>query len=143
MNVADIMTRKPTTIGVDETLAKALSVMQEVGCRHLPVISGDGHVVGIISDRDCRSAMNSPFVMHEKWEDDYLAQNLRVRAAMSPAPIVTEPDTPAAEAARLILANHIGCLPVMVGETLVGIVTTSDFLMAFVNQQRNKQRIET
>jgi len=142
MLVADIMTKKPATINVDDTLSKALTVMGEVGCRHLPVISADGHVVGVISDRDCRTAMNSPYVLHEKWQDDQLSRTLRVRTAMSPAPSVPDPGALAIEAARLILANHIGCLPVMVGETLVGIVTTSDFLMAFVNMQRNCRAAE-
>lgn len=137
MNVADIMTARPATVRSDETLARALQIMQEVGCRHLPVLSADGHVVGVISDRDCRTAMNSPHVLREKWQDEELAHTLQVRAAMTPAPIITEPDCPAAEAARLILANHIGCLPVMRGETLVGIVTTSDILMAFVNMHKS------
>ena len=52
---------------------------------------------------------------------------------MTPAPIIVEPNTPAAEAARLMLVNHIGCLPVMRSETLVGIITKSDILMAFMN----------
>jgi CBS domain-containing protein len=52
---------------------------------------------------------------------------------MTPAPIVVEPEMDADEAARLMLTNHIGCLPVMRSETLVGIVTTSDMLVAFMN----------
>ncbi len=136
MYVADIMTQKPATIGADHTLGQALAKMEQIGCRHLPVMSRDGHVVGVISDRDIRTALNSPHVLHERWQDEALKEHLPVRAAMSPAPVVCEPDVPAYEAARLILANHIGCLPVMRGETLVGIVTTSDILMAFVNTHR-------
>lgn len=136
MNVSDIMTPKPVTISLNATLAKALELMEEVGCRHLPVLSVDGHVVGVVSDRDCRMAMNSPHVLREKWQDEALKESLPVRAVMSPAPVVTEPEMSAREAARLLLANHIGCLPVMRSETLIGIVTTSDILMAFVNMSR-------
>lgn len=141
MNVSDIMTQKPVTISVSNTLAEALSIMESIGCRHLPVMSKDGHVVGVISDRDCRTAMNSPHVLHERWQDEKLVETLPVKAAMSPAPVIIEPNASAKEAARLIVANHIGCLPVMRGETLIGIVTTSDLLMAFINMEKSSNPV--
>lgn len=136
MNVADIMTAKPVTIHQNDSLRTALAKMEQVGCRHLPVLSSEKHLVGIISDRDCRGALHSPHVLHDRAEDEQLLDQLKVRAVMSPAPITTEPDTLASEAARLMLKHHIGCLPVMIAETLIGIVTTSDILMAFVNVQK-------
>lgn len=136
MNVSDIMTAKPVTINQDSTLREALEVMEHVGCHHLPVMGYDGHLVGIISDRDCRTALNSPYIMRERWQDDELVNKLLVRTMMTPAPIVVEPNTSAEEATRLMLRNHISCLPVMRSETLVGIVTTSDILVAFMNSQK-------
>ena len=133
MNVSDIMTANPVTIKQHNTLGDALKAMERVGCHHLPVIGHDGHMVGILSDRDCRTALNSPYILREGWQDDDLINKLLVRTIMTPAPIVVEPDTPADEAARLMLKNHINCLPVMRSETLVGIVTTSDILVAFMN----------
>jgi CBS domain-containing protein len=59
---------------------------------------------------------------------------------MTPAPIVVEPDAEAVEAARLMLNNHINCLPVILGETVVGIVTTSDILIAFMEVDRRERR---
>lgn len=138
MNVADIMTQKPVTIRQDQSLREALEIMDKIGCHHLPVTGFSGHVVGILSDRDCRTALNSPYILRERWQDDELADNLRVRAMMTPAPIIVEPDAPAAEAARLMLKHHISCLPVMRSETLIGIITTSDILIAFMSQsERN------
>jgi acetoin utilization protein AcuB len=136
MNVIDIMTEKPVTIRTDQKLRDALELMEQVGCHHLPVVGAEGHLVGVVSDRDCRMALNSPYIMREHWQDDDLAHRLEIRVIMTPAPIVVEPNTSAVEAARLMLANQIGCLPVMRSETLVGIITTSDILMAFVNVQR-------
>lgn len=132
MNVSDIMTAKPVTIKQDSTLREALEMMESVGCHHLPVIGYEGHLVGVVSDRDCRTALNSPYIMRERWQDDELVNKLMIRAIMTPAPIVIEPDASAEEAARLMLNNHISCLPVMRAETLVGIVTTSDILVAFM-----------
>jgi len=136
MNVSDIMTTNPVTIKQNNTLGDALKTMERVGCHHLPVIGHDGHMVGILSDRDCRTALNSPYILREGWQDDELIDKLLVRAIMTPAPIVVEPDTPADEAARLMLKNHINCLPVMRSETLVGILTTSDILIAFMNMYK-------
>ena len=133
MNVADIMTERPVTIDQNATLRNALELMEQVGCHHLPVLGFDGHLVGILSDRDCRTALNSPYILREKWQDDDLVNKLLVRAMMTPAPIVVEPSMKAAEAARLMMKNHISSLPVMRSETLVGIVTTSDILIAFMN----------
>ena len=58
---------------------------------------------------------------------------------MTPAPIVIAPDARADEAARMMLKNQISCLPVMRDETLVGIVTRSDFLLAFMNIMQKEQ----
>jgi acetoin utilization protein AcuB len=136
MNVVDIMTEKPVTISINRTLSQALTTMYTAGCHHLPVVGRDGHLVGVISDRDCRMAINSPHTKRDDWRDDELANKLLVRSVMTPAPIVVEPNTPADEAARLMLINHVGCLPVMRAETLVGIITKSDILMAFMNMHQ-------
>lgn len=143
MNVSDIMTVKPVTVRQDQTLRQALELMERVGCHHLPVLSNEGHLVGILSDRDCRKALNEPTLTHERWADEDLAMHIQVRRLMSPAPIVTEPDAPADEAARLMLVNRISCLPVMRSETLVGIVTKSDVLMSYMKLLRQVSQYQT
>ncbi len=140
MNVSDIMTAKPKSIHQNGTLRQALELMEGSHFRHLPVMNSDGQLVGIVSDRDCRTALNSPHILRERWQDEDLANSLRVRTLMTPAPIVIEPDAEADEAARLMLNNHISCLPVILGETLVGIVTTSDILVAFMEMYRRERR---
>ena len=140
MNVSDIMTAKPVSIHQNGTLRQALELMDRNHFRHLPVMNSEGQLVGIISDRDCRTALNSPHILRERWQDENLVNTLRVRSLMTPAPIVIEPDAEAVEAARLMLNNHISCLPVILGETLVGIVTTSDILVAFMEMYRRERR---
>ncbi len=140
MNVSDIMTAKPLSIHQNGTLRQALELMEAHHFRHLPVLNSESQLVGIISDRDCRTALNSPHILRERWQDEELAEALRVRTLMTPAPIVIEPDAEAVEAARLMLNNHISCLPVILGETLVGIVTTSDIMVAFMELYRREQR---
>ncbi len=132
MNVIDIMTPDPVTTHPNDTLLAALHGMERVHCHHLPVVSWDGHLVGILTEHDCRVALNSPLLPHDQALDRELASRVEVRAIMTSAPIIVEPDAPAEEAARLMLQHYISCLPVMRGETLVGIVTDSDVLMAFM-----------
>jgi len=132
MNVIDIMTPKPVTILHTENLGKALQLMEQTGSRHLPVLSREGHLVGIVSDRDCRLALNSPHILRERWQDEVILNETKVVHIMSPAPIIAEEFMPASEAARLMLTNHISALPVMRGETLTGIVTVTDIVRAFI-----------
>jgi CBS domain-containing protein len=138
MNVADMMTGKPVTISQNDSLRQALEAMARIGCHHLPVLSGEGHIVGIITDNDCRRALRAPDIPPENWEAEEVARQLRVRSFMTPAPIIVEPDMSADEAARLMLTNHVSCLPVMRGETLVGIITTSDIIMAFIKMHKRE-----
>lgn len=132
MNVFDIMTKNPVTIGKNSSLYEALETMARVGCHHLPVIGSEGHLIGIISANDCRRALDWPKLWPDNWEADRRARETTVASMMTPAPIIIEPDAPVHEAARLMLAQDIRCLPVMRAETLVGILTTSDILMAFI-----------
>ncbi len=136
MYVADIMTEKPVTIHLDDTLQDALRKMENIGCHHLPVIGMHGHLVGILSERDCRRMGNPSNTLCERQQSEKQSLKLPVRNIMTPAPIVIEPNANAEEAARLMLINHIGCLPVMRSETLVGIVTRSDILTAFMQRER-------
>ncbi len=141
MNVSEIMTERPASVRLHSSLREVLDIMEQIGCHHVPVLSTENHLIGIISDRDCRLAMNSPYIMRERWQDEELVNSLTARMIMIPAPIVIPPEADAEEAAALMLQRRISCLPVMRDETLVGIVTRSDILMAFIGQrERLKQK---
>jgi len=132
MNVSDMMTAHPATIASHATLEQALQTMQILGCHHLPVISSEHHLIGVLTLRDCQQALGEPLKKGQPLVNTALASTIHVSAVMTPAPIVVEPDAPAYEAARLMLEHYIGCLPVMRGETLIGIVTNTDLLVAFM-----------
>ena len=135
MNVSDIMTRQPVTVRSTSSVRDALETMEQVGCHHLPVLSAENHLVGVITARDCRLALSLPDVKRDYWQEDDLAPRLRVTDIMTAAPTVTTADATVTEAARLMLTNYISCLPVMRDETLVGIITVSDLLVAFTKLQ--------
>lgn len=131
MNVSDIMTANPITLHQDQSLRTALEIMTTHGIHHLPILNAERQLVGIVTRRDCRAALKAPSILQENWKDDDRITRMPVRAIMTPAPIVIEPDADADDAVSLMLAHHVSCLPVVRSETLVGIVTTSDILVAF------------
>jgi CBS domain-containing protein len=137
MNVSDLMTLQPITILSKASIAEALQKMRDTGCHHLPVLSREKHVTGILSFHDCQRVLGDALRNGMVPVDPALAASLTVSSAMTAAPIVIEPDAPAHHAAYLMLEHFIGCLPVMRGETLVGIVTRSDLLMAFMAMSKN------
>jgi CBS domain-containing protein len=120
MNVSDVMTLRPTTIAAEATLAEAIELMREIGCHHLPVVSAQKHLIGILSAHDCEQAHGESLEKSGVVVNVALANATPVSMVMTPAPIIVEPDAPAAEVARLMLEHYISCLPVMRGETLVG-----------------------
>ena len=116
MQVRNWMTEQVETVGLDDDVASVRERFRRRRIRQLPVMA-DGRMVGIITDRDVRSATDP---------------KTAVAAAMSPDPITTTPGTPVEEAAALVRRHKIGALPVVEDGRLVGIVSESDLLQALV-----------
>ena len=133
MRVKDLMSGPPITIAPDTPVLEARRVMQTRAIRHLMVVEHD-RLVGIVTDRDIRLNMPSPATTLSVWEVNYLLARLTVREVMTTSVIVVEPDRGAREAATLLVTEKIGALPVVDGERVVGIVTETDFLRAFVER---------
>ncbi len=131
MRVSDLMTHNPVTISQDATLHEALETMEQVGCRHLPVVNQHGYLAGVITSHDCRLALNLPSIRRAHWQTNRILDHVLVSAVMTFAPVVATPEMQADEAVNRMLDKQIGCLPVLDGNELVGIVTTTDILRAF------------
>jgi acetoin utilization protein AcuB len=131
MLVRDVMQTKLFTVTPETTLPEALRLTAERGIRHLPVLDGD-RLVGIVSDRDLKRVMASPATSLEAHELRYLLDRLRVGEIMTRVVITIGPMFPIEDAARLMVLEKIGALPVTDGERLVGLVTETDVLRLFV-----------
>ncbi len=129
--VRDLMTRDVSTLELDEDLALADRIMSLSRIRHMPVVDGDGHLAGIVSQRDLyRSALVRVLAQGPIAEARALG-TLRVREVMSTDVETARPDDTLGSAARRMAVRKIGCLPVVEGRRLVGILTESDFVLAF------------
>jgi acetoin utilization protein AcuB len=118
MLVSNRMTKDPVTVTPDDLLIQGRLKMQKGSFRRLPVVT-DGQLVGIITDRDMRE--------HAGYLD-----RTEVKAVMSRKPLSVTPATTLEAAAQLLLKHKIGGLPVVEKTRLVGIITTSDVLQAFL-----------
>ena len=125
--VRDIMTTEVTTLGRNDSLQLAKDIMTLGRVRHFPVID-DGKVVGVVSQRDLyKASLGSVMKYGEKAQRAFL-EGLAVKEVMSDPVITIAPHASVKEAARLMIDKKIGCLPVLEGTHLVGIVTETDML---------------
>lgn len=126
--VADLMSKEVATLERNDRLSIADDVMKLGRVRHLPVLGEDGELAGIISQRDLLYGSLASILGYGSVARGKLLSTILVKEAMTTDPLVVAPDTAIAEAARIMTVNKIGCLPVMQGDVLVGILTESDFV---------------
>lgn len=125
--VRDFMCSPPTTIPQDSPLLEAALMMRRTGFRHLPVVNGE-RLVGIITERDIHRFAPSLLTRISQEEYNSIFENTPLERVMTRDPITVSPSTPVAEAVKILNERKLGCLPVVDGEQLVGIITTSDML---------------
>jgi CBS domain-containing protein len=131
--VRELMVTPVSTLRRNDTLDLADDLMSLGRIRHLPVLD-EGRVVGVVSQRDLfRSALAVALGYGERAQKTLL-KTLPVKEVMSEPAITIAPDATIQEATRLMLEHKIGCLPVVEGHTLVGIVTETDLLRATVTR---------
>ncbi len=131
MIVRELMTPSPITTGPETPVLDARQVMIQKRIRHLLVAEGP-KLLGIVTDRDIRLNLPSPATSLSVWEVNYLLARMTVESAMTTSLVVVSPRQDAKEAASLMLDHKIGALPVVDGGHLVGIITETDLLRAFV-----------
>jgi len=122
-----LMTRAPTTAAVDDHLMDAAARMAERNIRHLPVVDGDRHVVGMLSDRDVRTLLGNSSRSLQPSEALVRMQSLRVGDAMTHDAFVVRQDAPFAEVVRVFTDQRVGAVPVVdEADQLVGIISYVD-----------------
>ena len=133
MLVSKIMTRSPVFIHPELSLSEARSLMDREKIGHLPVLNKSNELIGLITRVDLLKAGPSPATGLDVYEISYLLSKLNVEKVMVKEVITVRDNEVIEEAARIMADRGIGCLPVMNGSLLVGIVTDSDVFHFFVN----------
>jgi CBS domain-containing protein len=126
--VREVMSADVTTLDVNDRLTIADDVMNLGRIRHLPVLDGDGAVVGVISQRDLFRGALARCLGYGQHGQAKLLNMLLVKDVMTNDPATIGPDADLEEAAKILWDRKIGCLLVVEGERLVGLLTEGDFV---------------
>jgi CBS domain-containing membrane protein len=122
------MSREVVTLLENDTLHVADDVMGLARIRHMPVVDEEGAVVGLVSQRDLFRGALARTLGYGEFARQRLYGMLRVKDVMSKEIATVSSGTPLSEAARMMLDRKIGCLVVVDGGELVGILTEGDFV---------------
>jgi len=126
--VKDLMSAPVVSLFAEQTLPLAEDIMSFKHLRHLPVVDDNRHVVGLVSHRDILRAQISFLTGLTNEQRRARQEEVRVRDIMTRDVWTVTPETLASVAGRTLLDHRFGCLPVVEGEFLVGILTERDFL---------------
>lgn len=135
MFVSRSMTQKVVTISKDADIIEAKELMEQHQIRHLPVIEPDGLLIGMITDRDLRSALPAAFFKTENPAEKMpVLPSIKVKEIMSQNLVTLSPMDTIQDALLLIQKTLVGALPVVDNKgNLKGIVSVRDLLRAFIN----------
>lgn len=132
--VRDLMTDVVFTLVPHDNLESAAELMEIKHIRHLPVVDREGDLIGLVTQRDlARSMLGAIDDLPISVRTEVLSRR-RVREIMVTEIDTAEPDTDLREAAEMLLENKIGCLPIVEGSRLVGILTEADFVRHYVDR---------
>jgi acetoin utilization protein AcuB len=133
MLVKERMSTRPILCAPDLPVSDALEQMKKEHIRRMPVVDKNGKLVGIVSDKDLLRASPSPVTSLSVWEITYLLSKLKVGDVMTKKVITVNEDTPIEDAARIMVDNKIGGLPVVNADfAVVGIITETDIFKTFL-----------
>jgi acetoin utilization protein AcuB len=139
VTVAEAMTRDPCTVRPETSLVDAVAAMVSCGARHLPVVRADGRVVGMVSERDLRSAVGNPLRAAGERAERVKLEAIPVSSVMSRPPVTLDEHESLATAAERLVDHRIGAIPITSDGRLVGVVSYVDVIRELL---RHPVRVE-
>jgi len=139
MLVGERMSHPVLTISPDMSALDAQAFMRREHIRRAPVIQ-DGKLVGIVTEGDLLNASPTQATLLSVWEINYLVSKIKVSQVMSKKVMTIAEDTPIEEAARVMIDNKIGGLPVTREGKVVGIITETDLFKVMLEMLGARQR---
>lgn len=133
MIIANVMTRNPIFVSPDMSVNDARALMARERIGKLPVLDKNNRLVGIVTKKDLVKAGPSAATSLDMYEISYLLSKLKVETVMERNVLTVQQTEVVEEAARIMADSQVGCLPVMKGELLVGIITETDLFRTFVD----------
>lgn len=126
--VKNIMTKDVFTLNQLESLSAAKDLMDLARIRHIPIVDDQGKFVGLLTHRDILAATISELAGIDRETQDEIESGIPIQEIMQTDVVTVGAELSLKEAARLLLEEKYGCLPVVCEEKLCGIITEADFL---------------
>ena len=140
LTVAEIMTREPYTLQPDDTLATARQLLAEHHIRHIPIVSADGSLLGLVSQRDVLAAGDTTVLNREGGSS---RENYVALSSIMSSPVQSVDESASLRGTAMHLQKHkVGCVPVLRKGKLVGIITDSDFVAIAINLMEQLEAAE-
>lgn len=140
MTVGQRMTKNPITVHPDTPVSEAQYTMRKEKVHRFPVVDKELRLKGIVTEKDLLYATPSPATTLDVYEMSYLLSKLKVDEVMTSELVTVTEDTAIEEAAKVMVDNNIGGLPVLRDGKLVGIITESDLFKVFLEMFASRQR---
>ena len=133
LTVRDAMTAKVRTLRASDRAVDAYDLMDEHHVRNVPIVDDENRLEGLVTQRDLLShvlaaAQDLPLSARRA-----VLESVRLESVMSSVPETVEPQDELREAGVLLLEHKFGCLPVVEGDRLAGILTEADFVRLVVD----------
>jgi acetoin utilization protein AcuB len=119
--VSHWMSAELVTIRKEASIQEAMALMKQESIRHLPVVDQKMNLLGWITDADLRGVLIASML-----------EELTLEDVMIRKPFTIHPEMPIEEAARILLEKRVGGLPIVKNGALVGVITVTDILSAFI-----------
>lgn len=133
MLVEQAMTDRIKTVSPEQSLSDVRSIFEEEGFRHLPVLGSEG-IVGIITHTDLMRVTYGAHIADADFEVNRLIlESTTVEESMSKEVRTIDSGADLKEAARIMKKYKVGCVPVVDDGQLLGLITTTDVLAAYID----------
>lgn len=132
--VSSIMTKNVVKLNLTDDLTKAEMLFKKNNIRHIPVVNGNA-IIGMLSYTDLLRISFADAVDDDDEIIDTTVYNMfTIEQVMAKKLVTVSPDTTIKEAAEILATKEFHALPVVEGDLLVGIVTTTDLIKYLINQ---------
>ncbi len=126
--VKDIMTKDVFTLNKRDSLSAAKDLMDLARIRHIPIVDNLGNFAGLLTHRDILAATVSVLAGIDRETQNEIEASIPIREIMQTDVVTVHSDLSLKIAARMLLEEKYGCLPVVCDGRLCGIITEADFL---------------
>lgn len=133
MTLSEIMTEHPFTLGPSNSVKQAMDLMQQERIRHIPIVDEQHHLLGLVTLTDILATRESKLLLISPEREAEFTDSVQLDEIMTRQVASVDSHAGIKEAALYLQRHRYGCLPVLKGRKLIGIVTESDFISVAIN----------